>query len=222
MQRRKGKSSIGREHGINILRGAMFGKGILGVLEDVISKGDQKRRKFWASYSILFFMENVSKDTENEYKEERMEFQERLRKLMGEQADQFWLEAFRYYQLYLDKRAKENRSFAKDRKYRYKDYEDRYNRAIKVLKKLYFKKFIIFPFPFFVTRPPLNYPRWLTARKPLNLFIYSMGLKLRKYMRPTRSCEVIQDFLCYYLGYRQDDLGTIKKIIKRNPFPSQN
>jgi len=222
MQTRKDKSSIGREHGINILQEAMFGKGILGVIEDVISKGEKEERKFWASYSILFFRKNVPKETKDEYKEERMKFEERLNKLMGDEAGQFWLEAFRYYQLYLDKRAKEIRSSAKDRKYRYKDLEEKYNRAIKVLKKLYFKKFIIFPFPFFVTRPPLDYPPWLTARKPMNLFIYCMGLTLRKYMKPTRSYEVIQDFLCYYLGYLQDDLGTIKKITKRHPFPSKD
>ena len=132
MQKKKGNSAIEREHGINILREAMFGKGIVGVFEDAIGKGEKEERRFWASYSILFFRKNVPKETKDEYKEERMKFEERLNKLMGEQADQFWLEAFRYYRVYLDK-SKGFQNSIKDQKYRYKDFQEKYNRAIKVL-----------------------------------------------------------------------------------------
>lgn len=220
-KRKKGNAEIERERGINRLQEMIFGKGIVGVLEDVISKREKKRREFWASNARLFFMENVPKEIKNDYKKERIEFQERLRNLMGDQADQFWLEAFRYYKVYLDK-PQEFRKSIRDEKYQYKDFQEKYDRAIKVLKKLYFKKFIIFPFPFFVTRPPLGYPRCLTTRKPLNLFVYRMGVTLGKYMAPIQSFKIMHNFLLYYLGYRKDDLDSIKKIIQRPPFSSKD
>lgn len=185
-------------------------------LLDDIRNGDEKTKLSWTNYARVSFEHMALKDFESE--EERRKLDQKINRLMGKQADRFWLSAFEGYIMFLHDFTVELREMVKasekGQKETYKIQKEQFEKAHKTLKRLQNKGFLNFKVNWiknYVDLSPLQ-----IRTKPLTLFVWWMVNSLRNIMTPVQGYRITQSFLTYYLG-KELDLLTIKKIYQRNP-----
>ncbi len=159
----------------------------------------------------------------------RKDFNQLLESRLGEAMWRFWAYAYILYATHLSEEATTQKKAAKEEPKEYKDNEAKYEKAIGILTRLYEKKYIIYPYPFFITQKKPVLESTLEAmwqKKQLNVFIYFMaGIPLRD-LSGYKATDLLWKFFCAYLpamlgdpnrnGYGGTDF--IRKAAERSPF----
>jgi tetratricopeptide (TPR) repeat protein len=198
-------------------------KAILEVLRTL--ENNESTVELWGRVGKGFF-ENSFSDPGGDCREK---FNRLIESRLGEATWRFWAYAYLLCEVLLSEEATTQKNAAKKDLENYKDYEADYEKAIRILTRLHEKKYIIYPYPFFITqkKPVLESSlKAMWRKKQLNVFIYFMvGIPLSHLSR-YEAADLLWKFFFAYLpamfgdpkskAYR--DIEFIKKATERSPF----
>ena len=198
-------------------------KAALKVLRTL--ENDEFTIELWGRIGKRFF-ENSSPDRGED---ERKYFNQQLESRLGKATWRFWAHAYLLYESLLSEEATTQKKAAKDEPKEYKDNEAQYKKAIRILTRLYEKKYIIYPYPLFITqkKPVLESSlKAMWRKKQLNVFIYFMAETPLHDLSRYKAADLLWEFFCAYLpamlgdpnSKTYGDIDFIKKAAKRPPF----
>lgn len=190
-------------------------KAALEVLRTL--ENDEFTIELWGRVGKKFF-ENSFPDPGGDW---RKKFNRDLESRLGGAKWRFWAYAYLLYGVLLSEEAATQKKAAKEDLENYKYYEADYEKAMRILTRLYKKKYIIYPYPFFITQKKPVLESTLKAmwrKKQRNVFIYFMGIPLSD-LTHHKAAYLLKDFFRAYLPIKIIyDVDLIRKAAKRHPF----
>lgn len=198
-------------------------KAILEVLRTL--ENNESTAELWGRVGKGFF-ENSFSDPGGDC---RKEFNRLLESRLGEATWRFWAYAYLLYEVLLSEEATTQKKVAKEDPGKYKAHEADYRTAMRTLLGLYKRGYIIYPYPFFITKKKpiisdnLN-SMWRKKRR--NVFIYLMVETPLNSLSPDKFATLLWQFFAAYIPAMLpdpddkdfSDTDFIKKAAKRPPF----